>query len=278
MARVLATYAPLGQSARAEADRFLPDRGARAVDALRKRASIGGEGRRPARTASSTARPSAAPPCASTYSTHAQRALVERTSARPLQPALASDRAVARPRRCRRTAAPSSGVLRLAQNGAMPSATGMRCESSVVKRDALVDVGVGLAGQADHHVELEPLHAVRARQLGRALEVPDARAPLERARASARSRRPSRWSACGSRRASSAPTNSSVSRSGRRLESPTSQPRSASVCDDLDDLRDDRSPPRRPGRRACASSGMSPSMRSLGTMRMPPLVERRITQ
>ena len=53
-------------------------------------------------------------------------------------------------------AAPSSGVLRLATKGAIPSAT-LRRDLGQLEREApqLVDVGVGLAGEADHHVELE---------------------------------------------------------------------------------------------------------------------------
>ena len=62
--------------------------------------------------------------------------------------------------------------MRLATNGAMPrtSRGATRASSSGEARE-LVDVGVGLAGQPQHHVELEPRHAVRARQLRGAQQV-----------------------------------------------------------------------------------------------------------
>ena len=77
-----------------------------------------------------TLRPDALPPCASTYSTQAQRALVGRTSARPRRPRRSRDK------RASTTSMPangirSRGVLRLDTKGAMPSATGLTFESSL---------------------------------------------------------------------------------------------------------------------------------------------------
>ena len=68
-----------------------------------------------------------------------------------------------------------------------------------------------------------------------------------------------------------------VSRSARSDETPTSRPEPASVCSSST-MRgwSVTAAPTRPTRRA--ASGMSESTRSGGTVRIPPLVVRRITQ
>ena len=181
-----------------------PGRGRLAVAhaELRERALVTPRRFRPLPHRLHGASPSASPPCASTSSTHAHFALVDRTSARPFRPRFSRSSRSVDDVDARRTAAPSSGVLRFAQKGAMPSATGTIFESSVVKRDALVDVGVRLAGQADHQVELEAIHPVLLRQ-------------LRRSAADASAARGARASRAGARRAVHRRRQRAVARSGR---------------------------------------------------------------
>ena len=78
--------------------------------------------------------------------------------------------------------------------------------------------------------------------------------------------------------ACSAATNASLSRSGRSDDRPTSPALGRERLDDLDDLRVIADRGADQADLASRRPGSSSRMRSIGTMRMPPLVERRITQ
>ncbi len=94
-------------------------------------------------------------------------------AARPARPpARAGGPAGRRPRRSPANACRSSGVFRLATNGAMPNASRGATRGELQREAAqLLDVGHRLARQTDHHVELQLVQAVRAAQLGRAQQV-----------------------------------------------------------------------------------------------------------
>ena len=155
-----------------------------------------------------TASPARVSPCASMYSTHAQRAEVGRTStlppsaggarprAQPREPRL--DDVDAGERRCRRAAC--CAWRRTARGRTRPAGGSPRAR--LRQRDELVDVVVGLARHAEHHVDLERVAAGASRASSAEREQVLARASSARPRgACARSRRRRRPSACGSRRA-----------------------------------------------------------------------------
>ena len=112
----------------------------------------------PAVQASLAASPASGPHWANMYSTHAQRADVGRTVARPLRPARSResrDSTVLMPA----NGAPSNGVWRLATKGATPKATGRMADSSRVKRTSSSTSASLLQRQPHHAVHLEPLEA-----------------------------------------------------------------------------------------------------------------------
>ena len=172
--------------------------------------------------------------------------------------------------------APSMGVLRLATKGAQPKLTGTMEEFSGRARQ-LVDIVVLLAGQAEHDVELEPLEAGLARQLRRPQKL---RRVVLRSSAVAQpfggpvggggQRR-------GRRRAKAAPP-------ARRVETVGAQRGDAHLRPASTRVRTSSTmrgwsvtaAPTRPTRAACVGDQLQ---HPLGrTVRMPPLVVRRITQ
>src|SRR5713101_3621360 len=231
----------------------------------------------PARQACSAASPASAPPCASTCSTHAQRALVGRTSALPRS-------------RARRKAsfastsgtpaygAPSMGVLRFATNGAQPNESGTMREISSESRASSARSSSVSPGKPTIRYSLSlwnPASRASSATRSSCAEVVRRSRALRR-----RSLAPSAAVVSvlsPARLRSETSSGRAQRRSARKLEMPTSRPSSISVRTSST-MRgwSVTAAPTRPTRRA--PSGISSSTRSGVTVRMPPLVVRRMTQ